>query len=210
MASIVKRPNGHRWIQFVDPDGRRQTVRLGKATAKAAAEVCRRVESLLASRMTGTPMERDVAAWIADLDVKLRRRLAAVGLVDAAGDRMSLAEFLDSYLAGRKDLKPTTLTVLGHTRRCLIKFFGGVKLLRSITPADAEVFRVWLATEANDRDSERDALSDNTVRRRTGIAKQFFPAAQKRRLIESNPFVGLAAQVRGNRARQRFVTRDEI
>lgn len=121
-----------------------------------------------------------------------------------------MAEFLDAYLAARKDLKPATLTVLGHTRRCLVKFFGASKLLRSITPADAEAFRVWLATEANDRDNGRDELSDNTVRRRTGIAKQVFRAAQKRRLIESNPFAGLTAQVRGNRARQYFVTRDEI
>jgi len=52
------------------------------------------------------------------------------------------------------------------------------KLLRSISPADAEAFRVWLATEANDRDNGRDELSDNTVRRRTGIAKQFFQAPQ--------------------------------
>ena len=43
------------------------------------------------------------------------------------------------------------------------------KLLRSISPADAEAFRVWLAAEANDRDNGRDEFSDNTVRRRTGM-----------------------------------------
>ena len=66
------------------------------------------------------------------------------------------------------------------------------KLLRSISPADAEAFRVWLAAEANDRDNGRDEFSDNTVRRRAGIAKQFFRAPQKRHLIESNPFSRLA------------------
>jgi len=30
MASIINRPDGNRWIQFVDPSGKRQTVRLAK------------------------------------------------------------------------------------------------------------------------------------------------------------------------------------
>lgn len=48
----------------------------------------------------------------------------------------------------------------------------------------------------------------NTVRRRTGIAKQFFAQAIKAKLITENPFTGLAATVRGNEARQFFVGRD--
>jgi len=210
MASVNNRPDGHRWIQFVDPNGRRQTLRLGKANAKAAADVCRRVETLLAAAMTGTPIDRDTAGWLASLDVRLRRRLSAVALTDTAGDRVRLAEFLDEYVTSRTDLKASTLTVLGHTKRCLLRFFGENKLLRAITAGDAEAWRIWLATEANDRDNERDELSDNTVRRRTGIAKQFFHAALKKQFIDVNPFAGLTAQVRGNRARQKFVTRDEI
>ena len=80
--------------------------------------------------------------------------------------------------------------MLGHARRCLITFFGENKLIRAITPGDAEAWRIWLATKANDRDTERDELSENTVRRRTGIAKQFFLAAMKLRLIDANPFAG--------------------
>lgn len=47
MASIVSRPNRHRWVQFVDTNGKRQTLRLGKVTKKNAEEVARRVEVLI-------------------------------------------------------------------------------------------------------------------------------------------------------------------
>src|SRR5437773_2506669 len=101
MATINNRPNGHRWIQFSDPCGKRKTLRLGKATAKGAAEVCRRVELLLAARIAGTSLDRETATWLASLDGVLRKRLAAVGLADKPADidgGTRLAEFLDGYL----------------------------------------------------------------------------------------------------------------
>src|SRR5262245_27819536 len=210
MASVINRPDGHRWIQYVGSDGRRHTIRLGRMNAKNAAEIKRRVELLLNAKDSGSSLEAETAKWLAEREGWLRDRLATLGLAEPRAERMRLGEFLDMYIAGRKDLKPSTLTVLGHTRRCLIEFFGTDKSLRSITPGDADAWRVWLATEANDRDKERGELSENTVRRRCGIAKQFFRAAIKLRMLDSNPFSELSAQVRGNRARQQFVTRDEV
>src|SRR5207245_253598 len=105
------------------PRGKRKTLRLGKVTAKSAAEVCRRVELLLAARIAGTSLERETAAWLASLDGVLRKRLTAVGLADKPADvdgGTRLAEFLNAYLAGRKDLKASTLEQLHQSRRCLI------------------------------------------------------------------------------------------
>lgn len=45
---------------------------------------------------------------------------------------------------------------------------------------------VWLKTEQN--------LSDNTVRRRCGIAKQFFKAAVRKGLSSKNPFADLTSK----------------
>ena len=210
MASIINRPEGQRWIQFVDTDGKRQTIRLGKVTAKQAAEVCRRVEELHACKVTGTAFDRDLAGWLAEVDGPLREKLAAVDLLSTASAPRRLGDFLDMYLKGRRDLKRSTLTALGHTRRCLLKFFGPDKLLRDITAGDAEAWRVWLASQANVRDCGRDELSQNTVNRRCGVAKQFFRHAQKRGWIGANPFADLKSRVRGNRARQYFVTLAEI
>jgi integrase len=211
MASIIKRPDGHRWIQFTDGDRTRKTLRLGKVSEKNAAKVCARVEQLLGCKISGDPYDRDLALWLADPDrgAALRDKLAAVGLVDAV-KQSRLAEFLDEYITSRKDLKSATVTVLNHTRRCLVEFFGADKRVRDITAGDAEAWRVWLTTSANTRDKARDALASNTVNRRCGIAKQFFRVAERRGMVETNPFTSLSAHVRGNRARQYFVSRAEI
>jgi integrase len=209
MASIVNRPDGHRWVQFVDIDGKRKTIRLGRADKKTAATTCGRVESLLVAKINGTAIDRDTAGWLRDLDGPLYAKLAAVGLC-LPRESAALGQFLDGYIDGRADVKGSTATVYGHTRRCLVEFYGGGKPLREITPGDAEAWRVWLGTKANARDKHRDELSANTVNRRCGIAKQFFRAALKRGLIGANPFADLSGQVRGNRARQYFVSRAEI
>jgi integrase len=47
------------------------------------------------------------------------------------------------------------------------------------------------------------------VRRRCGVAKQFFTAAVRRKLLSSNPFKDLKAAVQGNPAKFYFVTRAE-
>ncbi len=53
---------------------------------------------------------------------------------------------LDDYIASRCDVKGTTATVYGHTRRNLIAFFGADKRIQEITYRDADKFRKWLAT----------------------------------------------------------------
>lgn len=83
--------------------------------------------------------------------------------------------------------------------------FGADRQLESITVRDAEEWRQWLATEGNKRDKKRDRLSDNTVRRRTGVARQIFATAIRWRFITENPFAGLATTVRENLERRAFV-----
>jgi hypothetical protein len=107
MASIINRPDGHRWIQFVDADGKRQTVRLGKTPTKAAATVCTRVEELLAVKMTGGTVERDLAGWLASIDATLQNKLAAVGLCHSRESAL-LQPFITSYVESRTDVKTAT------------------------------------------------------------------------------------------------------
>jgi site-specific recombinase XerD len=90
-------------------------------------------------------------------------------------------------------VKQSTATVFGHTQRCLVDYFGAQKALDEISPGDADQWRLWLAAH--------EKLADNTVRRRCGIAKQFFKAAVRHRLIGQNPFLDLVAAVRRNEKR---------
>ena len=98
-------------------------------------------------------------------------------------------------------MKGSTATVYGHTRRCLVEFFGAGKPLREIHTGDADRWRLWLI---NDQE-----LADNTVRRRCGIAKQFFRVALRRKLVGENPFADLVAAVKANTSRFYFISREE-
>jgi integrase len=204
MASVINRPNGHRWIQFSDTAAKRQTLRLGKTTAKTAAEVCRRVELLLAARIAGTSLDRETAAWLTVLSDGLRTRFAELGLIDKPEAKKTraatLGPFLKGYLATRTDIKPRTKNNLEQSEGWLVEFFGANRRLSEISQGDADEFRRWLLTK----------VGDNTARRHCGRAKQFFRAAVRKKLIAENPFGDMkACHVTANKSRDYFVTLDE-
>lgn len=156
MASIITQPNGRKAIQFSLGGGaKRQTVRLGKVSRKAAETVKVRIEHLVSHIITGHPLEDETSRWVARLDDGMADRLAAVGLIPERASA-TLGPFIDQYSARRKDVKASTATVYSHTRRNLIEFFGADKPLRELTPGDADDWRLSLVDQG---------LAENTVRR---------------------------------------------
>lgn len=202
MASLIAGKNGLRSIQFKSAnDGKRKTLRLGKMPQKKADTVLLLVERLVtAMKIDGGRLDSDTASRVKTLSDEMHAKFVAVGLLEPRSSA-TLEAFLDEYIARNGNVKPATRTVYGHTRRCLIEYFGSDMPLRRITAGDAEEWRHWLAIH--------EKLSDNTIRRRTGLAKQFFRAAVKKRLIDSDPFAELTARVQGNAEKFYFVTRDE-
>lgn len=205
MASITHRPNGHRWVQFVDAQDRRQTVRLGKTTKRNAEEVCRRIEHLLAAKLAGDTIDRQTAQWLDTIQPKLRDRLVAVGLADPTAKRLRLGEWWDQFIAKQTHAKPNSTANYERTKRCMLDYFGTDRMLDAITPADASDWRIWMLTERNLRDKSRRGLSDETVRRRCGRAKTLYREAIRRGHATTNPFVALVSTCRGNVSRQHFV-----
>src|SRR5436190_23677189 len=110
MATIGNDPNGFRRILFVAGDGSRKTIRLGKATMKQAEAFKVKVEALVGTGITGS-MDDETARWLAALPDATHARLAAVGLAKARQPvgATTLGPFIDSYIAGRTDIKPNTL-----------------------------------------------------------------------------------------------------
>jgi hypothetical protein len=198
MASVVSRPNGRREIQFTDAAGKRQTVRLGKMPKRDAESIKTRIEHLLTAQITKRPLEGDTARWVASLDDVLADRLAKVGLIRQR-ESAYLAGYIDAYIAGRTDLKPRTRIKFNATKGYLVEFFKADRNLRDITAGDADDWRVFLLAKE---------MSENTVRKHTQIAKQFFTAGVRRKLIESNPFAELKSTVQANPERFHFVTPD--
>lgn len=207
MASIGHDPGGYRRILFVAADGSRKTIRLGKASRKHAEQFKIKLEELIAAHATGSSLSADVLKWLADMPGRVHGRLVAAGLVRPK-DRTAttLKSFMDDYFASLA-VKSATATSYGHTRRCLLSYFGENKPLRDIQPADADKWRQWLRT-ANIRDNDRNTISEATIARRVVVARQIFGRAVTWKLVGDNPFADVKTGSQTNKARMFFVTRD--
>lgn len=199
MASISREKNGRRTIQFFAPDKRRRSIRLGKVSQRVAEAVKVKVEHLVTSAITGHALDDETARWVANLDRELADRLTRVGLIPKR-EQATLRAFLEAYIESRADVKPLTKKKYVSTRKSLVAFLGPDKRLRDITPGDAEDWRLEIL---------RGGRVENTARKHIAVAKLFFGAAVKKRLIPSNPFAGLKATILPNPERFYFVTRDE-
>jgi len=133
MASISKNPNGRRTIQFVGSDGKRRSIRWVRCrNARPKHQVSGGAIERRQNEWTGSG--RRHARWVADRDVAMADKLAAVGLIPRR-ERATLQAFLDSYIKGRTDVKLRTTWKYETTRQNLLDFFGPGKNLRDITPA---------------------------------------------------------------------------
>ena len=188
MASISRETNGRKTIQFVAPDKRRRSLRLGKYSMRSAETVCVHVEAVLSALNSRSPLDRETAEWLGKIGDDLHAKLAAVHLVEprrsaVANDATTLKALIARFNASKLKAKPTTRVSWGHTQRNLIEFFGESKDIAAITEADAEKWAEWIEVDQE--------LSAPTIRKRCGYAKQFFAFAKKSRLIPSNPFAEL-------------------
>ena len=207
MASLCKDANGNKRIIFVDTDGKRKPIRLGKMPMEAARQIKTKVEHLVGAKTSRCAWNAETALWVSELDTVLADKLAAVGLIprrnapESKRANTHLGDFVKSYIAGREaDAKPNTLSNLRQAERFLIQFLESEKLIREVTPGDADEYRRWLA----------DKVGDNTARRHLGRAKQFFRAALRKRLIVENPFGDMKGlSVRENKSREFFVSRED-
>jgi integrase len=122
--------------------------------------------------------------------------------------RGGIESFLDYYIRSRTDVKASTRMQLNLVKRRLVEFFGPNRQLGSIAPGDADEFRLYLS-QTTRNNTLAETMADNTVRRTCGRAKQFFRAAVRKKLIDDNPFADMKnCQVRGNHAREFYVTRE--
>ena len=200
MASISKEKNGRRTIQFVGTDGKRRSIRLGKTSQRMAEAVKVRVEHLAAASVTGHALDSETARWVAELGDDLADKLAAVGLIPER-ESATLADFLQTYIDGRIDVKPASRVILRHVKRNLIAYLGADRKPRTITAADAEDFRLYLVGEG---------LAASTIAKRLQRARQMFAVMKRRKLVEENPFAEVKHHEGNPAERQRFIDRERI
>lgn len=223
MATIVTEANGRKSIRFKAPNGKRPKIWLGKIEDSELEKIRQHVEHLVQCWQRREAPSTGTLQWrlelLADPDKhKLYDRMAAAGLFTprtkpegekprkkaAKPDKakilpQQLAAFLDAYIASRTDVKPGTATNYKQVRANLVEFLGAEKRLLDVTAADADEFRRFL----------RARLAENTTRRRCARAREFFLVAVKKRLIPENPFGHMKhLNVKSNKARQFFITRE--
>jgi len=200
MASLTRRPNGHWWIQYVDVDKSRKTLRLGKVSKRHAEATKLRAEQLLAAKALGHSVDGDTAGWLARLDSAMLEKLEAVRLIEPQRRASAtLGPFIAEYVKGRTDVKPATKEIWRQGERSLLEFFGDNKPLSDVTPGDADRYKLHLVGKK---------LAPMTVRKRLQFATMIFRAAMRQRLLPENPFCGVTVPaVMPDKAR--FITPEE-
>lgn len=225
MASVGKDSKGWR-VRFYDSANTLRTIRPGKGTTKAAAEqLGRHVDSLVASKLASSPIDRQTAEWIGRIGDTLRKKLERAGLVEPlepvepepAKSSMLLKDFLASHLDARKTARgetasDSTLLKWNGTMRFLNQVFPG-RTVDSFTHEDGHNFREWLDKRRIKKTTSETAkgvpMAENAKRKHVDNAKVFFNAAKRRGLIVFNPFEYQVSSTRTNRARDFFLTREQ-
>ncbi len=202
MASIGKDPNGRKRILFVASDGSRKTIRLGKCDIKQADAFRVKLESLLASRITGS-VDAELARWLRDIPDEAHKRLSSVGLVpprSSTSTSTTLGALLDLFFKSLT-VKARTRTNYDYVRDALENHFGAACPVATIGPLEAERFAQVLRTSG---------LAPATASKRIKIARQVFKSAVKWKMAAENPFADVRAGSQVNHARACFVLREDI
>ncbi|MFM7519632.1 MAG: tyrosine-type recombinase/integrase [Planctomycetota bacterium] len=193
-------------VLFVDPTGRRQTIRLGKVSKRLAETTKIRVEEILAARIACHSIATYTAAWLAKIGDVVHDKLARVGLVEpreaatADESKVPLGVIVERYISSRSKLKPNTLRNYETTKRLLKEHFGEARLVRTIHAGHAKDYREWLVGK----------YAAATVAREIKRARQFFEYAKDCRVIDENPFLKVRAGSQKNTRRKHPVSRDVI
>ena len=199
MASVCDDGNGRRRVLFFDHNRKRRTLYLGKLAGWKAETIANRVEAIISSRITGEAPTGELSRWVAELPDALRAKLERLEVLPKRPSE-KLGPFLRHYIAEREaSTKASTRAKWGTVLGYLVDHFGEDRPLRNISAGDADSWRLALL---------RKGLAENTVRKASGIAKQWFKAAQRAKLIEENPFADLKAAIQTNTERFHFVDRE--
>lgn len=206
MASVTTRPNGHRWITFTAPNGKRQTIRLGTATLQQARNFKDRVEKLLVCRRIAETPDASTIEWLANLPDNIHDNLARCGLVAARGAR-TVGELVTWFIASKSRWKPSTLVNVKTVGDSLERYFGRERKLFLITEEDAAKYRDWLERAGQKNGKPYGATTASRMCRR---AREIFAPAVERRAILANPFAKLKGWTDTNPERDEYIGAPEF
>jgi integrase len=221
MASVTTRPNGHRWVTFKAPNGKRQTIRLGAASQNQADNFKEKIEKLLVCVRLGEPPSANLIEWLSDLPDNIHDTLSKCGVVNARGARTVgdlTAWFAKRYAkhCEQNRRKPSTLINVTRATDAMNRFFGKDRRLRNFksyldTPdeeeTEGEKFRAWLAYAGRVKGG---SLAPTTVSSMCRRAREIFDKAVARGWMKANPLAEERNWVNTNPERDEYVTREQF
>lgn len=202
---------GARRILFLDADGRRHSIYLGRMPEDTAKHILVRIDSILACRVAGESLPRDLAAWVNSLADAFHEKLAKVGLVETrtSAAKRTVADLLDTFLA-RAHVKPSTRKAYKQTIDSLRSYLGNTMPLEAVTTERADEWRSHIATETEGTTKKRgttdNRLSPATVAKRVFVARAVFRRAVRWGWLSKSPFDGVKAGSQANPDRAFYVT----
>lgn len=211
MASLSTDGKGRRRILFVDSEGCRQAIYLGRMAKKNAEQVQRRIEEIIAGRIAGTAHSPELAGWIRDLPDPFHRKFVKVGLLEARerDAQVTVSGLLDEFLA-RATVKASTYANYKQSTDSLRAFFGNETPLTEITPKRCDEWRQFIAMDTEGttkkRSTKDNRLSKATQSKRIKMAKSVFARAVRWGMLPVSPFDGMKAGSQANPDREFFVT----
>lgn len=200
MASLTIRPNGSKFITFIDGTRKPRHITLGQVAKRYAEGVKVRVEDLVSASIHGHPPTDDTARWLASLEPRMYDKLVTVGLAPERG-RATIGAVVEGYIAEREsELKPASIRKLRQTQAKLKESFDDDTPVTKITAADAAAWR---------RSLKDQGLSEAAIRTHSGNAKTMIAAAVRRKTIPENPFEDLKSGPTPSKY-SRYITPEEI
>jgi integrase len=207
MASVYQEANGSRRIGFTNLEGERKSIRLGMMNAKTADTFCKRVEELLGNQAANHSNDVELSTWLRDLPEIMYGRLAATGLVPPreALKVPTLRELVERFESGLV-VRQSTVVSYKQAFASLLAYFKPDTPIDTVTPAQAEQWRKWLATPSE----QARRLAPPTQAKRLKVVRGLFAAAVRWELLPRNPFANMKAGSMANAARNFYVPKASI
>lgn len=217
MASVIHEGNGRYRIEF-GPRTKRRRIRLGEVSESVAKIVGERVERLYVLRKHAQPIDEGLLQWLANLAQVQKGELYDKFVLPELGvpprraqeGTTRLAGFLDECIAAKSDVKEITRVRLRQVRGELITHFGESREITTITPADADDFKRYMASRKPKVKGRGDRLAKGTVKKRIDDVWAFFERGVRKELIERNPFNDVREKAVVNNERIAYVKREWI
>jgi integrase len=201
MASL-SRPKSGSFVVHVTMNGKRYPIRPGTRDVAIAERFRSRVGQVEQALKLGQLITVDMQTWVASLDPVVRRKLTEVFPVLANSKSVStVGQLTEDFFSRPSDRKPSTVKALKTTAKKVLEFFTSDRPLASITEGHAKDFKAFLRTQE---------IAPAYVSKIIKKAKQFFRFAVQNRYLERSPFDAVRPGTQINKARQRFISRDDI